>query len=116
MSAAYMGTAAGFVVISADDPGPHSSQTEQDSRMMAMMANIPVLDPDSPRQAKAMISMAYHLSETFKTPVMLRPTTRVCHSRQDVRPGPIHPLAAKPDFKKTPHAGQQPLNSATSFT
>jgi indolepyruvate ferredoxin oxidoreductase alpha subunit len=55
MSAAYMGTAGGFVIISADDPGPHSSQTEQDSRMMAMMAKIPVLDPDSPRQAKDMV-------------------------------------------------------------
>jgi indolepyruvate ferredoxin oxidoreductase alpha subunit len=102
MSAAYMGTAGGFVIISADDPGPHSSQTEQDSRMMALMAKIPVLDPDSPRQAKEMVGMAYRLSETFKTPVMLRPTTRVCHSRQDVRPGPINPLDVKPDFKKDP--------------
>ena len=102
MSAAYMGTAGGFVIISADDPGPHSSQTEQDSRMMAMMAKIPVLDPDSPRQAKEMVSMDYRLSETFNTPVMLRPTTRVCHSRQDVRPGAIRPLEVKPDFKKDP--------------
>ena len=102
MSAAYMGTAGGFVIISADDPGPHSSQTEQDSRMMAMMANIPVLDPDSPRQAKDMVGMAYRLSESFNTPVMLRPTTRVCHSRQDVLPGNIPPLEAKPDFKKDP--------------
>ncbi|MCB2144969.1 MAG: indolepyruvate ferredoxin oxidoreductase subunit alpha [Deltaproteobacteria bacterium] len=102
MSAAYMGTAGGFVVISADDPGPHSSQTEQDSRMMAMMAKIPVLDPDSPHQAREMVGMAYTLSEAFKTPVMLRPTTRVCHSRQDVRPGEISPLTGKPDFKKDP--------------
>ena len=102
MSAAYMGTAGGFVIISADDPGPHSSQTEQDSRMMAMMANIPVLDPDSPRQAKDMVGMAYSLSETFETPVMLRPTTRVCHSRQDVLPGNILALETKPDFKKDP--------------
>jgi indolepyruvate ferredoxin oxidoreductase, alpha subunit len=102
MSAAYMGTSGGFVIISADDPGPHSSQTEQDSRMMAMMAKIPVLDPDSPRQAREMVGMAYTLSETFNTPVMLRPTTRVCHSRQDVRPGAIPPLERKPDFKKDP--------------
>ena len=102
MSAAYMGTAGGFVIVSADDPGPHSSQTEQDSRMMAMMAKIPVLDPDSPRQAKEMVAMAYGLSEAFKTPVMLRPTTRVCHSRQDVRPGDIPPLESKPDFNKDP--------------
>ncbi len=84
MSAAYMGTRGGFVVISADDPGPHSSQTEQDSRMMAVMAKIPVLDPDSPRQARAMIDLAFDLSEAHAIPVMLRPTTRVCHARQDV--------------------------------
>ncbi len=102
MSAAYMGTAGGFVIVSADDPGPHSSQTEQDSRMMAMMANIPVLDPDSPRQAREMADMAVSLSEAFKTPVMLRPTTRVCHSRQDVRPGAVHPGDVAADFRKDP--------------
>lgn len=84
MSAAYMGTKGGFLVISADDPGPHSSQTEQDSRMMAMMAKIPVLDPDSPAQAKEMAALGYDLSEAFEIPVMLRPTTRVCHARQDI--------------------------------
>jgi len=84
MSAAYMGCRGGFVVISADDPGPHSSQTEQDSRLMAMMARIPVLDPLSPAQAREMIHLAYELSETFSLPVMVRPTTRVCHARQDV--------------------------------
>ncbi len=102
MSAAYMGTAGGFVVISADDPGPHSSQTEQDSRMMAMMAKIPVLDPDSPRQCHQLVTLAYNLSEAFNTPVMLRPTTRVCHSRQDVRPGPIESMTGRADFKKDP--------------
>lgn len=89
MSAAYMGTKGGFIVISADDPGPHSSQTEQDSRLMAMMAKIPVLDPDSPNQAKDMVAMAYELSEAFEIPVLLRPTTRVCHARQDILPGEI---------------------------
>ena len=84
MSAAYMGTRGGFVVISADDPGPHSSQTEQDSRLWAMLAKIPVLDPGSPRQARDMIDLAFTLSEQFEIPVMLRPTTRVCHARQDV--------------------------------
>ena len=84
MSAAYMGVKGGFIVVSADDPGPISSQTEQDSRLMAMLARIPVLDPDTPQRAKEMIGMAYELSEAFNSPVMLRPTTRVCHSRQDV--------------------------------
>jgi indolepyruvate ferredoxin oxidoreductase alpha subunit len=102
MSAAYMGVKGGFIVISADDPGPHSSQTEQDSRMLAMMAKVPVLDPDSPRQAKNMTALAYALSEEFKTPVMLRPTTRVCHSRQDIVLSPLAPIGAEVKFEKDP--------------
>jgi len=102
MSAAYMGTKGGFIVISADDPGPISSQTEQDSRLMAMMARIPVLDPDTPLQAKEMIGRAYELSETFKSPVMLRPTTRVCHSRQDVALEKIQPNDREVKFEKDP--------------
>jgi indolepyruvate ferredoxin oxidoreductase alpha subunit len=102
MSAAYMGTAAGFVVVSADDPGPHSSQTEQDSRMMALMAKIPVLDPDSPRQAKELVTRAFALSEDFRIPVMLRPTTRICHSRQDIEPGSIPRTTVQPNFQKDP--------------
>jgi indolepyruvate ferredoxin oxidoreductase alpha subunit len=102
MSAAYMGVKGGFVIISADDPGPHSSQTEQDSRLMAMMAKIPVLDPDSPQQAKELVSAAYRISEQYKTPVMIRPTTRVCHARQDVEPKPFHSAHRKPDFVKDP--------------
>ncbi len=102
MSAAYMGVKGGFIVVSADDPGPHSSQTEQDSRMWAMMAKIPVLDPDSPRQAGEMVAMAYALSEEFKTPVMLRPTTRVCHSRQDIALAPLQPADVEVKFEKDP--------------
>jgi indolepyruvate ferredoxin oxidoreductase alpha subunit len=102
MSAAYLGTKGGFVLISADDPGPHSSQTEQDSRLMAMFAKIPVLDPDSPRQAKDMMKMAYELSETYLTPVMVRPTTRVCHSRQDISLGAIQPNKYEVKFDKNP--------------
>ena len=102
MSAAYMGTKGGFIVISADDPGPHSSQTEQDSRLMAMMAKIPVLDPESPRQAKEMIALAYAISEEFNTPVMLRPTTRVCHARQDVGLNKIPSNDHEVQFEKDP--------------
>jgi indolepyruvate ferredoxin oxidoreductase alpha subunit len=102
MSAAYMGTRAGFILISADDPGPHSSQTEQDSRLMAMMAKIPVFDPESPRQAKDMVGLAYELSTAFEIPVMIRPTTRVCHARQDIPLGDISNPEKKPDFEKDP--------------
>jgi indolepyruvate ferredoxin oxidoreductase alpha subunit len=102
MSAAYMGTRGGFVVISADDPGPHSSQTEQDSRLMAMMAKMPVLDPQSPRQARDMVALAYELSETFQIPVLLRPTTRVCHARQDVRMADVRAMDREAAFERNP--------------
>ena len=80
LRAAYLGVKGGFIVISADDPGPHSSQTEQDSRFFAMFAKVPVLDPSSPREAKEMIRQAYEISEKYELPVMLRPTTRVCNA------------------------------------
>lgn len=83
-SAAYTGVEGGLIVVSADDPGPHSSQTEQDSRLMALMAKVPVFDPASPAEARAMIGQAYVLSERFGLPVMLRPTTRLCHARQSL--------------------------------
>jgi indolepyruvate ferredoxin oxidoreductase alpha subunit len=102
MSAAYMGVKGGFIVVSADDPGPISSQTEQDSRLMAMMARIPVLDPNTPRQAKRMVAQAYDISEMFNTVVMLRPTTRVCHSRQDVTLEDIVRLKREVKFEKDP--------------
>jgi indolepyruvate ferredoxin oxidoreductase alpha subunit len=84
MRAAYLGVKGGLVVIAADDPGPHSSQSEQDSRFFAMFAKVPVLDPTSPREAKDMVAQALELSERFEVLVMLRPTTRVCHARQNV--------------------------------
>jgi len=100
MSSAYTGVVGGFLVISADDPGPHSSQTEQDSRFIAMLAKIPVLDPCSPREAHEMIAAAYDLSEKYGVPVMLRPTTRVCHARQNVLPGKLLKLKRKAMFSK----------------
>jgi indolepyruvate ferredoxin oxidoreductase, alpha subunit len=102
MSAAYLGVVGGFVVVSADDPGPHSSQTEQDSRLMAMLAKIPVLDPDSPEHARQLAGVAFELSESFRVPVMLRPTTRVCHACQDVTLLPVQQLDRKAAFEKNP--------------
>ncbi|MCA1784885.1 MAG: indolepyruvate ferredoxin oxidoreductase subunit alpha, partial [Desulfobacteraceae bacterium] len=74
----------GLVVISCDDPGPHSSQTEQDSRFMARIAKVPVLDPASPQEARAMIKTAFEISEEFQVPVMVRPAIRICHARQNI--------------------------------
>ncbi len=102
MSAVYLGVKGGFIVISADDPGPHSSQTEQDSRLMAVMAKMPVLDPDSPGQAEEMAGLAYGLSEEFEIPVMIRPTTRVCHSRQSLETGDISHETQEAAFEKNP--------------
>lgn len=84
MSVAYNDLAGGFVVISADDPGPHSSQTEQDSRFAAMMAKVPVFDPSSPQEAKKMVKFAFDFSEKYAILVMVRPGLRVCHARQNV--------------------------------
>jgi len=102
MSSAYTGVKGGFLVISADDPGPHSSQTEQDSRMMAMTAKVPVLDPSSPQEAKEMIQLGFQTSEEFEIPVMIRPTTRVCHSRQGVVLGEIPTPSIPTGFLKDP--------------
>ncbi len=102
MSSAYTGVVGGFLLVSADDPGPHSSQTEQDSRFVAMLAKIPVLDPSSPREAHDMISEAYTISEKYAIPVMLRPTTRVCHARQNVAPGKSVNMNRKAFFLKDP--------------
>ncbi|MCR5283179.1 MAG: indolepyruvate ferredoxin oxidoreductase subunit alpha [Lachnospiraceae bacterium] len=84
MSLAYVGVEGGLVVVSADDPGPISSQTEQDTRRFADFARIPVFDPSSPEEAFEMIQDAFACSEKYKTPVIFRPTTRVCHGYASV--------------------------------
>ncbi|MDD5168043.1 MAG: thiamine pyrophosphate-dependent enzyme [Syntrophales bacterium] len=99
---AYLGVKGGFVLVVADDPGPHSSQTEQDSRFFAQFAKIPVLDPASPREAKDMVRRAYELSEKYEIPVMLRPTTRICHARQNVPCSPPDILDRPARFEKNP--------------
>ncbi|HSG82390.1 MAG TPA: indolepyruvate ferredoxin oxidoreductase subunit alpha, partial [Gemmatimonadota bacterium] len=77
----YAGTNAGFVVLVADDPGMYSSQNEQDSRYLAKVAKVPVLEPADAAEAKEMVKAAFELSEAFATPVMFRTTTRLAHTR-----------------------------------
>ena len=84
MSLAYVGVKGGMVIVSADDPGPISSQTEQDTRHFAKFAKLPVFDPSSPEEAYKMIGDAFSYSEKYQTPVLFRPTTRVCHGCADV--------------------------------
>ena len=80
MSLNYVGVKGGTALFVADDPGPISSQTEQDTRRFAAFAKVPVLDPATPEQGFAMMQAAFELSERFCTPVIVRPTTRICHA------------------------------------
>lgn len=80
-TAAYAGVGGGMVVVAADDPGMYSSQNEQDSRMVARAAMIPVLEPSDSAEAKAFTKWAFDLSEAYDTPVMVRSTTRLSHSQ-----------------------------------
>ncbi|MBO6302894.1 MAG: indolepyruvate ferredoxin oxidoreductase subunit alpha, partial [Ruminiclostridium sp.] len=79
MSLAYIGVKGGMVILVADDPGPISSQTEQDTRTFAAYSKLPCFDPSSVQEAYDMIGEAFELSEKYGTPVLFRPTTRVCH-------------------------------------
>jgi len=102
MSAAYIGTVGGLVIISCDDPGPHSSQTEQDTRLMARLAKVPVLDPSSPQEARDMVGLGLDISEEFRIPVVLRPAIRVCHARQGISFSSIKKSNQKASFDKDP--------------
>ena len=79
MSLEYVGVKGGMIVLVADDPGPISSQTEQDTRKFAEFSKLPCFDPSSVQEAYEMVSEAFELSEKYGTPVFLRSTTRVSH-------------------------------------
>ncbi|MBF0595745.1 MAG: indolepyruvate ferredoxin oxidoreductase subunit alpha [Candidatus Omnitrophica bacterium] len=96
MTAAYTGVNGGFVVVSCDDPGMGSSQNEQDNRLLAQAAKIPLVEPVSPGEAHTFVKEAFQISEDFDTPVMLRMTTRVCHTKQNITPGIAQPMVRKP--------------------
>ena len=80
MTCSYLGVKGGLVLVVADDPGPISSQTEQDTRTFGQFSKVPVLDPSSSQECFEMIADAFEISEKYNTPVILRPTTRVCHA------------------------------------
>jgi indolepyruvate ferredoxin oxidoreductase alpha subunit len=84
MNAAITGVNGGLVVLSADDPSMHSSQNEQDSRVYGKFAQIPTLEPSNQQEAYDMTRYAFELSEKFVTPVLIRITTRLAHSRAGV--------------------------------
>lgn len=81
---AYTGVNGGSVIVVADDPGLASSQNEQDTRMIARSAHVPVLEPSDSQEAKDFIKIAYEISEKYDTPVILRTTTKLSHSQSSV--------------------------------
>jgi indolepyruvate ferredoxin oxidoreductase alpha subunit len=89
MTAAYTGVRAGLVVVSADDPGMHSSQNEQDNRLFARFAAVPLLEPADSQEARDLTVHAFELSERHDVPVLVRTTTRVSHARGVVTPGTL---------------------------
>lgn len=93
-TAAYNGVEGGFVIISADDPGMHSSQNEQDNRHYARAAKVPMFEPADSQDSLDMIREAFEISEKFDIPVLFRMTTRVCHARSLVEEG--EPVTVEP--------------------
>ena len=102
MSVAYIGVKGGLVIVSADDPGPISSQTEQDTRRYADFCRIPVFDPASPEEAYDMIRDAFEYSEKYHTPVLFRPTTRVCHAYAAIETPDEYSAAPYDGFERDP--------------
>jgi len=86
-TASYIGVKAGLVIVSADDPDMHSSQNEQDNRNYAAAAKVPMLEPSDSQEVKDFTRLAFDLSERYDTPVLLRSTTRISHSKSVVIPG-----------------------------
>lgn len=98
-SFAYTGSNGGAIIVTADEPGIHSSQTEQDNRYYAKMAKLPMLEPTDSQQAKDMVIAACEISEKYHTPVIIRMTTRVCHSKSIVELGNRYEAANK-EYRK----------------
>ena len=100
MCLSYVGVKGGMVIISADDPGPISSQTEQDTRNFAQYSKIPCLDPSTPQEAYEMIQEAFELSEKYNTPVFVRPTTRVDHAYESMEFPELTEVSSNAEFTK----------------
>jgi indolepyruvate ferredoxin oxidoreductase alpha subunit len=99
-TATYTDVAGGLVVVSADDPGMASSQNEQDNRHYARAAAAPMLEPVDSQEAYEFTLAAFEISECWKIPVILRLTTRVCHSKTVVRPREAHVATPPPHFRR----------------
>lgn len=102
MTLSYTGTPGGLVLLSADDPGCHSSQNEQDNRYYSRISGIPCMEPATAQEAKDMARDALTMSRELETPFILRTTTRVNHLRGPVTFGPLKDLGKAKGFKKNP--------------
>jgi indolepyruvate ferredoxin oxidoreductase alpha subunit len=108
----YTGTNGALVIVTADDPALHSSQNEQDNRNYAKFAKIPMLEPSDSQEAKDFIKLAFEISERFDTPVFLRTTTRVSHSKSLVHIEDPIPWEDKTQIKiNTPKYVMVPMNA-----
>jgi indolepyruvate ferredoxin oxidoreductase, alpha subunit len=95
---AYTGVKGALIVVSADDPGMASSQNEQDNRRYAVAAGVPMLEPADSQETYDWFRRAVEISERWSLPVLFRLTTRVCHSKSVVRPGPVATDVPVPNF------------------
>jgi len=102
MTLAYTGVNAGMVLLTADDPFMFSSQNEQDNRYYGKLSGLPVIEPSSVEEAKAMMPYAFELSEKLGEPVIFRTTTRINHSNAIVELGNLVQRKTKGEFKKDP--------------
>ncbi len=100
MCLSYVGVKGGMVIVVADDPGPISSQTEQDTRNYAQYSKLPCFDPSNPSEAYEMVQEAFELSEKYNTPVILRPTTRVDHAYESMEFPELGACRAPGEFEK----------------
>lgn len=108
---AYSGVNAGLVLVAADDPGIYSSQNEQDSRMVARAAMVPVIEPSDSEEARVFIKRAFELSEQYDTPIIFRETTRLAHSQGLVNLEERVPLEDKPYEKNIAKNVMMPGNA-----
>jgi indolepyruvate ferredoxin oxidoreductase alpha subunit len=102
MTLAYSGVRGAMVIVTADDPGCHSSQNEQDNRVLARFANLPLLEPSTPQECLDMTKFAFEFSAFLELPVIVRTTTRVSHARGPVTVGESSKPQGKTHFKREP--------------
>ncbi len=110
-SISYAGVNGGLVLVAADDPGIYSSQNEQDTRMVARAAMVPVLEPSDSEEARVFTKLAFTYSETYDTPVIVRTTTRLSHSQGVVHPEEREEIPDKPYVKNIEKNVLMPANA-----